>query len=99
MVFHRNTLQICLPDIVPSLQQFLFDEIHFCIILALLFPAVIWDVMVWQFSLNNQNILLTPTQRDLNINLDFSIEKNETKEFSDNQTEEESEANDLRSEI
>ena len=39
---------------------------------------------------------MTPTQRELNINLDFSIEKNETKEFSDNQAQKQSEANNVK---
>ena len=33
---------------------------------------------------------------EFNIDLDFSIEKNETKKFSDHQAEKESEANDVK---
>ena len=33
---------------------------------------------------------------EFNIDLDFSIEKNETEQFSDNQAQEQSEANDVK---
>ena len=51
--------------------------------------------MGWQVSLNNQNILTTPTERDLAINLDFSIEKNEAKQFFDNQAQKQSKTNNV----